>query len=407
MGVPENGDDNRDYDAEAAALGTRTTVAGGFSTVEAAVAAGSCRGLYFRLQLHGDHLAIHDWGPGLSSNPYLCFRRLIRGGSRPPDYQETCADIGLGEGEHWSEPLFRESTPARWEEGGAQEPQMGRGGRLTWLQEKDQQLNPKWRPILLKLDRLVSSGTTDEKFLIECWDRPCAPHAGDTGERARVQSQAEAVEESLQEARMSSALSQPHRQIAFVITSVQELLALATDSAHSDGVVGASAGLLAMADCDVRPGEERRQAAHLLMHSENYKDQAPDYLRLVQERWPGVLLVKEARVMESRHLFFNPAQPQAAEGKALGAGGNTLDQRFEELVEKEEEELARLEGELEKAEARVANNLVQFTRREAVCNALRERVAAQQVHSAVAWACPISPLTFVCEDGFMYVCAST
>ena len=167
--------------------------------MEAAVAAGSCRGLYFRLQLHGDHLAIHDWGPGLSSNPYLCFRRLIRGGSRPPDYQETCADIGLGEGEHWSEPLFRESTPARWEEGGAQEPQMGRGGRLTWLQEKDQQLNPKWRPILLKLDRLVSSGTTDEKFLIECWDRPCAPHAGDTGERARVQSQAEAVEESLQD----------------------------------------------------------------------------------------------------------------------------------------------------------------------------------------------------------------
>ena len=105
--------------------------------------------------------------------------------------------------------------------------------------------------------------------------------------------------------------------------------------------------------------------------------------------------------MESRHLFFNPAD----EGKTQGAGGNTLDQRFEELVEKEEEELARLEGELQKAEARVANNLVQFTRREAVCNAWRERVAAQQVHSAVAWACPISPLTFVCEDGFMYVCA--
>ena len=104
------------------------------------------------------------------SDPYLRFRQLLRG-ARPLGYVETLADRELAEGEWWSQPLFRDSRPSRWE---------GDGGAVMTAQDgRAPGLFPRWRPVLLKLDRLVENGMIDERFLVECWDRP-----GGTGHHA-------------------------------------------------------------------------------------------------------------------------------------------------------------------------------------------------------------------------------
>ena len=127
--------------------------------VSAALAQGSCRGLYLQMRVEGEHLALKDWGAGTHSNPYLRFRELLRG-ARPLEYEETLADKGLAQGEFWSQPLYKDSRPARWEgDGGADAVTAG------------SQLCPRWRPVLLKLDRLVGSGRIDDKFLIEVSER--------------------------------------------------------------------------------------------------------------------------------------------------------------------------------------------------------------------------------------------
>lgn len=123
--------------------------------VTAALAEGSCRGFYLQLRVQGEHLALKDWGVGHKSNPYLRFRQLLRG-ARPLDYRETLADKDLVDGEYWSQPLFKDTRPARWE---------GDGGDDTVIDAN--QLCPRWRPVLLKLDRLVENGRVDSKFLIE------------------------------------------------------------------------------------------------------------------------------------------------------------------------------------------------------------------------------------------------
>ena len=68
----------------------------------------------------GEHLAVKDWGVSAAqSDPYLRFRQLLRG-ARPLGYVETLADRELAEGEWWSQPLFLDSRPSRWEgDGGA------------------------------------------------------------------------------------------------------------------------------------------------------------------------------------------------------------------------------------------------------------------------------------------------
>jgi len=282
----------------------------------------------------GEHLAVKDWGLTAQSDPYLCFRQLRRG-ARPLDYVETLADRELAEGEWWSQPLFRDSKPARWEgDGGADT--RAHNGRASGL-------FPRWRPVLLKLDRLVENGRIDERFLVECWDRP-----GRAGHHA-----------------------DEHEQIGFVITSVQEALGRPT---------------LQLRDFKERTDLDRAHMMYFLLHASQYANQTPDTLACVESHWPGVIKITAAQVVESRALLFASQQSRSRQApQAAGQGdGPTEAARLEEIIASEERQLELLQRQLAEAEHRQANNLVAYTRREAACAALRREIAEQEVKTEKA-----------------------
>ena len=286
-----------------------------FSTVEAALAAGSCKGLYLRIRLKGEHLAIRDWEMEFASREtFVRFRRLERG-LRPPGYQLTLADKDLDEGQYWSEPLYKESKAARWEDN-VHGPEPAEEAETP--EQRALLLSPQWRTILLKLDRLACNAQTDDIFLIECCHKPHAPIKEDT-----------------------------ELQIGFAICSVRSLL------------VSKAIQLL---DYKERSAPELAKMMHLLLHSSHYKHQTSDTLTQAQVNWPGVIRVQEVQVVDSRHLFFETENRARKRGEKNRAGEPISDaQRLQEIADTEEREVVRLQRELHAAEAQVANNLVQFT----------------------------------------------